>query len=139
MALTKSHHHNDVTALPCARYWSGNPPASGVTQAKLPMIIVAPDPSLPALVHHDQMACLRAFANMSDPHILQSGKKHRLVHIVLGVVGLLLKAKLIEILKLFLNIPTSFSLPGFSMLAKSVAPQKTRVPQVRSNLAFLSP
>ena len=35
--------------------------------------------------------------------------------------------------------PTSFSLPGLSMLAKSVAPQKTSVPQAGSSLAFLSP
>ena len=39
----------------------------------------------------------------------------------------------------FLAQKTSFSFPGLSMFAKSVAPQKTRVPQVGSSLAFLSP
>ena len=44
---------------------------------------------------------------------------------------------ILEVLKFFRR--TSFSLPGLSMLAKSVAPQKTSVPQAGSSLAFLSP
>lgn len=66
-------------------------PVPGVALAELAVLVVAPAPGLPGLVHHDHVARVLAAAHVSDPRALQRRQPHRLVDVVLGVVAVLLQ------------------------------------------------
>ena len=78
-------------------------PVPGVALPQLAVLVVAPAPGLPGLVHHDHVARVLAAAHVPDPRALQRRQPHRLVDVVLGVVAVLLQLAGLQGLKTFMS------------------------------------
>ena len=62
-----------------------------VSLSQLPKLIVPPAPGLPRLVYNHHVSRILTTAHVPDTHVLQRVDTHRLVHVVLGVVVVLLQ------------------------------------------------